>query len=226
MFLADRDVLPGPLSVFGAISAEAADGALFFHIGATLARVAAAFVLAMSIGSALGIVMGRFRGINRWLDIWLVVFLNLPALVTIVLCYLWIGLTEAAAVTAVALNKIPMVTSLMREGARALDKSLDDLGKVFRVPAPTFYRHIVLPQLFPYFAGAARTGTALIWKIVLVVEFLGRSNGVGFQIHLYFQLFDVEMVLAYALSFIIIMLVIEALVLQPIERRATRWRQT
>ena len=65
---------------------------------------------------------------------------------------------------------------------------------------------------------------ALIWKIVLVVEFLGRSNGVGFQIHLYFQLFDVGMVLAYALSFILVMLAIEKAVLQPWERRVSRWR--
>jgi NitT/TauT family transport system permease protein len=42
-----------------------------------------------------------------------------------------------------------------------------------------------------HFAASARAGLALIWKIVLVVEFLGRSNGIGFQIYLYFQLFEV-----------------------------------
>jgi NitT/TauT family transport system permease protein len=65
---------------------------------------------------------------------------------------------------------------------------------------------------------------AVIWKIVLVVEFLGRSSGIGFQIHLYFQLFDVAMVLVYALSFIAVMLLVEWILLQPWERRATRWR--
>jgi NitT/TauT family transport system permease protein len=85
-------------------------------------------------------------------------------------------------------------------------------------------RHVVLPQLAPFIAGAARSGVALIWKIVLVVEFLGRSSGVGFQIHLYFQLFDVGMVLVYALSFIAVMLAVEWLILQPWERRVRRWR--
>ena len=69
----------------------------------------------------------------------------------------------------------------------------------------------MLPQLAPIIAAAARGGIALIWKIVLVVEFLGRSNGIGFKIHLYFQLFDVAMVLVYALSFVAVMLLIEAL---------------
>ena len=224
LVLRDPSTLPGPAQVLGLIASEIAAGEMFRHVGATLIRVVAAFVLAMAIGTALGLLMGRSRLLNRWLDGWLVVFLNIPALVTIVLAYLWIGLNEVAAITAVALNKIPMVTVMVREGARALSPELDDMAAIFRMPPGARLRHIVFPQLAPHFAAAARTGIALIWKIVLVVEFLGRSNGVGFQIHLYFQLFDVGMVLAYATAFVIVMLAIETLILQPVERRANRWR--
>jgi NitT/TauT family transport system permease protein len=150
--------------------------------------------------------------------------LNLPALVTIVLCYLWIGLNEVAAVTAVAINKIPMIAVMMREGARALDPELDDMAKVFRMNRLSAWQNVIVPQLAPYFAASARSGVALIWKIVLVVEFLGRSNGIGFQIHLYFQLFEVGYILAYALSFVAVMLAVEYLLVQPWERSATRWR--
>lgn len=85
-------VLPGPMDVAPRIWAELVSGELLRHIGATLLRVVAAFTVAMAIGVALGLVMGRSFAINRWLGAWLVVFLNLPALVVIVLCYLWIGL--------------------------------------------------------------------------------------------------------------------------------------
>ena len=146
------------------------------------------------------------------------------ALVLIVLCYLWIGLNETAAIIAVTLNKIPNVTTIIREGGRALDPNLKAMGQVFAMRRGTYLRHVVLPQLSPFIAAAARSGIAVIWKIVLVVEFLGRSNGVGFQIHLYFQLFDVAMVLVYSLSFIAVMLLVEWLVLQPWERRVRRWR--
>ena len=64
-----------------------------------------------------------------------------------------------------------------------------------------------------------------IWKIVLVVEFLGRSNGVGFKIHLLFSSFDVAGVLAWALAFVGVMLAIDLFVLRPWERRANRWRR-
>jgi NitT/TauT family transport system permease protein len=184
-----------------------------------------AFVLAMSLGTAIGVAMGRSERLNRWLDPWLVIFLNLPALVLIVLCYLWIGLTEAAAIVAVTLNKIPNVAIVLREGGRALDPNLDAMAQVYRLSWWTRMRHVILPQLAPFLAAAARGGVAVIWKIVLVVEFLGRSSGVGFQIHLYFQLFDVAMVLVYALSFICVMLVAEWCLLQPWERRVGRWRR-
>ncbi|MFY0632745.1 MAG: ABC transporter permease [Vannielia sp.] len=221
---ADPTVLPQPWALIAPFGKALASGELLYHLGHTLLRVAWAFVLAMSVGCVLGVVMGRSERVNQWLDPWLVVFLNLPALVLIVLCYLWIGLTEAAAIAAVTLNKIPNVTTVIREGARALSPDLDAMAAVYRMPFIDRLRHVVLPQLAPYMAAAARSGIAVIWKIVLVVEFLGRSSGVGFKIHLYFQLFDVAMVLVYAFSFIAVMLAVEWLALQPWERRVRRWR--
>lgn len=221
---ADPMILPQPWALVQPFAKAVGSGALPFHLGMTLWRVAWAFVLAMAVGTALGLVMGRYPAIDRWLDPWLVVFLNLPALVLIVLCYLWIGLNETAAITAVVLNKIPNVTTILREGARALDPGLAAMAQVYRMPPLARLRHVVLPQLAPFLTGAARSGLAVIWKIVLVVEFLGRSNGIGFQIHMFFQLFNVTMVLVYALSFILVMLAVEWLFLQPAEIRVRRWR--
>lgn len=220
----DPTVLPSPLDLVRPFVEEMSSGELLYHLGVTVLRVAAAFGLAMSIGLVLGLLMGTRPALDRWLDPWLVVFLNLPALVLIVLCYLWIGLNETAAILAVTLNKIPNVTTIIREGARALDPELKAMAQVYRMRRADYLRHVVLPQLAPFITGASRSGMAVIWKIVLVVEFLGRSNGVGFQIHLYFQLFDVAMVLVYSLSFIGFMLAVEWLLLQPAERKVRAWR--
>jgi NitT/TauT family transport system permease protein len=72
---------------------------------------------------------------------------------------------------------------------------------------------------------ATRSGLALIWKIVLVVELLGRSDGVGFQLHLAFQLFDVATILAYSFAFILVVQLIEWFILQPLDRNASRWQK-
>ncbi|CDX56675.1 Binding-protein-dependent transport systems inner membrane component [Mesorhizobium plurifarium] len=216
---------PGPGEVWQVLLREAASGDLFYHLGATLGRVAAAYVVAMIIGSVIGILLGSYRRADRFFNPWVILFLNIPALVIIVLAYIWFGLTEAAAIGAVAVNKIPNVVVTMREGARALDPRYAEMAAVYRFAPLDRLRHILLPQLQPYLAAASRSGIALIWKIVLVVELLGRSNGVGFQIHLYFQLFDVAAILAYTLAFVAVMLVIELLLVQPLERHATRWRR-
>jgi hypothetical protein len=93
---------------------------------------AISFVVAMCIGTAIGLALGRSPRADRFFDTWLIFFLNLPALVIIVLCYIWFGLTEVAAITAVAVNKIPNVAVNMREGARSLSKDLDEMAHIYR----------------------------------------------------------------------------------------------
>ncbi|MGA9367498.1 MAG: hypothetical protein WBV35_08575, partial [Steroidobacteraceae bacterium] len=109
-------LLPSASAVFMAMIQESVHGPLLFNLGVTLARVVAAFTVAMVIGTAIGIVMGRSRTIDALFDSWLVLLLNLPALVIIVLAYVWFGLTEAAAIGAVAVNKIPNTAVTVREG--------------------------------------------------------------------------------------------------------------
>ncbi|MEF2072585.1 ABC transporter permease [Consotaella aegiceratis] len=215
---------PDPVSVFGFVVREAASGELPYHLGVTLLRVAAAFLIAMTAGTLIGLAMGRSERANTVLEPWLILLLNAPALIIIVLAYIWIGLSETAAILAVALNKIPNVTVTLREGARAMEPAYMEMAQVYRFSRKSIYRDIMLPQLLPYLAAAARSGLSLIWKIVLVVELLGRSNGVGFQIHLYFQMFDVRAILGYTMAFVAVMLAIEFLAVQPTEARAYRWR--
>jgi NitT/TauT family transport system permease protein len=221
---AGQQMLPSPITVLSTVAEEAHSGALWLHLGATLARVFLAFALAMTLGTVIGIVMGRVPTADRFGDPWLLILLNLPALVVIVLAYIWAGLTEVAAIAAVAVNKLPNAVVTVREGARALDPGLDEMARVFQMSRWKSIRHVMLPQLAPYLAAASRSGLSLVWKIVLVVELLGRPNGVGFEIGVAFQLFDVTRILAYALSFTAVVLAIETFLVQPIERRASRWR--
>ena len=218
-------MLPSPLMVAGSIVTETSNGELPYEMGCTLARVIVSFSIALVLGSLAGYAMGRWRAVDRYGDPWLVVLLNLPALVTILFAYIWIGLNETAAIFAVALNKLPNVVVMMREGTRALDPGLDEMARAFRLTGFSRARHVVMPQLAPYFAAASRSGLSIAWKIVLVAELIGRPNGVGFVLGTAFSLFDLTRILSYALTFVALMLTIENLLVQPLERRAQRWRR-
>ena len=219
-------VLPSPQLVVGIFWTELYSGEMLFHLGITLWRVVLAFFIAMVIGTALGIIMGARRNVNLILDGWHILLLNTPALVTIILCYVWFGLNEIAAITAVALNKIPNVVGTVREGTRAIDHKLLQVAEVFKLGFRKKFFNFFFPQLYPYIMASARGGIALIWKIVLVVELLGRSNGVGFKLNEFFNLFDIASIFAYTLSFVAVMMFVEFCIAEPIERRITRWRQT
>ena len=204
---------------------ELTDDSLLADLGITLFRVLAAFVLAMAAGTAIGILMGLRRTADHLLDGWLIVLLNVPALVTIILCLVWMGINEAAMIVAVALNKFPNVVVTVREGARAIDRDLLQVAQVFRVGrARTFFRFF-LPQLYPYLMAAGRSGIALIWKIVLVVELLAGDSGIGHEMQLFFQYFDIAGVLAYMFAFVVVMLAVEMALVEPLERRLSRWRK-
>ena len=188
-WMLESPLLPTPLNVLDTLLRESASGELWHHLSATLARVIVAFVLAMLLGTAIGIIMGRSRTTNALFDPMLVLLLNLPALVTIILMYVWFGLEEMAT--------------------------------VYEFTRWQRFREVWVPQLFPYLMAATRGGLALIWKIVLVVELLGRSDGIGFQLHMAFQVFDVAAILAYSLAFIAVVQLIELAILQPLQPLAS-----
>lgn len=218
------DVLPSPQIVLNIFLDEIINGEMLYHLGITLWRVILAFTIAMLVGTGLGIAMGSKKNVNIMLDGWHILLLNTPALVIIILCYVWFGLNEIAAITAVALNKIPNVLVTIREGTRAIDRKILQVADVFKVSYKKKFISFFLPQLYPFIMAAARGGISLIWKIVLVVELLGRSDGIGFKLNEFFNLFDIASIFAYTLSFVAVMIFVEYAIISPIERRLNKWR--
>jgi NitT/TauT family transport system permease protein len=223
-FIIKSDVLPSPKTVLTIFFDEMINGEMLYHLSITLWRVILAFTIAMLVGTGLGIAMGSRKNVNIMLDGWHILLLNTPALVIIILCYVWFGLNEIAAITAVALNKIPNVLVTIREGTRAIDRKILQVADVFKVNYKKKFISFFLPQLYPFIMAAARGGISLIWKIVLVVELLGRSDGIGFKLNEFFNLFDIASIFAYTLSFVAVMVFVEYAIIGPIERRLNKWR--
>lgn len=223
-YFADAPLLPSPAAVLASFGGHLVSGELLYHLSFTLYRVAVAFVLAMVIGVIFGLLMGRFKKVDAALDSLLILGLNIPALVVIMLCYIWFGLTDFSAILAVIINKVPMVIVNTREGVKAIDEKLIEVARIYKVSNYDLLFRFYIPQLYPYLIASARNGLSLIWKIVLVVELLGRSEGIGFQLSMFFQFFDITSILAYSFAFILIIVLIEYFVFRPIDTKLSRWR--
>jgi len=217
-------LFPSPIAVAAQIWDFATTGRLFEDLGKTLFRAGIAFLASMVLGTLIGIAFGRISLIDKLFSGWLLVGLNLPAIVVAIVLYIWLGLNEIALILAVIINKVPLVVTTVREGVRNFSRDYDELATVFRMPPLRRLRLIFLPQLAPFVLAAARSGLSLIWKIVLVFEVLGSDGGIGYRISIMFQFFNIAGILAYATSFILVVLAFEYGVLRPVEQRILRWR--
>ncbi len=222
--VAQPDLLPAPQQVASRFWSEWQSGVLPTNLAITLLRVAISFGMAVVAGLTLGAIMGRFHRVDQWLDAPLTLSLNMPALVVIILSFLWVGLNESAIIVAVVLNKTPTMAVIFREGVRTIDKGLLEVATVHQLTSWRRFWLVWLPQLYPYFLAATRSGLALVWKIVLVVELLGASSGMGFKLGEFFQFFEIDAILAYAFSFVVIIVVLETVLIRPWEARVMRWR--
>jgi NitT/TauT family transport system permease protein len=216
--------MPAPHNVVRVLWTEMTAGPIWADVAITLTRIAIAFCIAMSAALVLGFVMGLSRSAERYFDVWVVGGLTLPSLVLILTVYMIVGLNEKAAVIAAALPVIPILTINIWEGIKGVDQKLIDMSRAFHASSPRIIRSVIAPQIAPTLLASARFGLGLIWKMVLFVELLGRSDGIGYKIEFYYQMFNMSEVLAHALLFLLIMLFIEIVLLGKLERHLFRWR--
>jgi len=218
------NLIPGPLDTLNFVAREYQRGVLIGHLWVTTQRVLSAFAVGMLVGVAAGAAMGASKRVDDLLQGWLVVFLTIPRILLFVVAYLTLGLNDRALVVALVITIVPSIVVAVREGARAVDGSLVEMAKAFRRSRSATWLHVVLPQLTPYIVGTARGALALAWKMVVLGELLGRTSGVGYQISFYFQFFNMTGILAYGVTMMAFLALIDLGVMGVVQRIAFRWR--
>jgi NitT/TauT family transport system permease protein len=224
-FIVTSDVFPTPTRTLQAFGASLLDGYVWPDLFVTFGRMLGAFALAMFIGTVFGSAVGTIDWFRRIFEIWVTVAASIPSLLYIVVVYLWLGLNDSAAIIGAALIVAPSITFNVVQGMKSLDPALSEMARAFGVSRWTIFRRVLFPQTAPFLFAAARLGLALTWKIIIFVELLGRSSGVGYRIQYWYQLFNMSRVLASAFLFVVVMLIVELVVLRNLERYLFRWRR-
>ncbi|MEA2978298.1 MAG: NitT/TauT family transport system permease protein [Alphaproteobacteria bacterium] len=218
------NVMPPPHRVVTVLWDEMVAGAIWIDVAISMSRIVLAFSVAMSIALVLGFAMGLSKTAERFFDVWIIGGLTVPSLVIILTIYMVVGLNDTAAVLAAALPVVAILTINIWEGIKNIDQKLIDMSKAYHAGPMLIIRSVVAPQIAPVIMASSRFGLGLIWKMVLFVELLGRSDGIGYKIEFNYQMFNMSAVLAHALLFLFIMLFIEIALLGRLERHLFRWR--
>lgn len=221
--LINSELFPSIIDIFYSIYEHYKNRDLIENMAITLPRVFWVFSITMIVGILIGILMGISTRIDNIFNLFLTIALNIPALVTIIICYIWFGLTDFSLILAVFINKVPIVITNIKEAVSSLDKKYLQLIKVYNLSLKDKILKVYIPYLYPSFVSSSRIAISLIWKLVLVVELLGRSDGVGFQISMFFQYFDITSIFAYTFCFIFVIMLFERVFLTTLENRYKRW---
>ena len=217
-------LVPKPSDTFAEVANIVSTGNFFSEMGSTLRRVLVGFGIAMIFSIPLGILMGTLRSLESFFEPPVILGLTMPGLIWAVLMIMFFGLNETSAYAAVAITIMPMLAISIWQGTKSIDKELIDMSRIFHASPWSKVVDVILPQLISHILAAIRYGLGLAWKVVVVVEMFGLSNGVGYQVVRGFNVFSMKAVLAWAISFLVVMIVIEFGIIGCLESRVTRWR--
>jgi len=223
-FFFPASLVPRPYETLLEVGSIVSSGSFFSEMGATLRRVGVGFGIAMLISIPLGILMGTVKSLENFFEPPVILGLTMPGLVWAVMAIMFFGLNETSAYAAVAVTILPMLAISLWQGTKSIEKDLIDMSTAFHASAWSKVVDVILPQLISHILAAVRYGLGLAWKVVVVVEMFGFSNGVGYQVVRGFNVFSMKQVMAWAITFLAVMIVIEFGMIGWLESRVTRWR--
>jgi NitT/TauT family transport system permease protein len=223
MFLT-AELLPTPVDTLESMVNILENGDFLFHMFHTVRRVAIPFAAAWMVSVAIGVWMGLSQRVERFFDIGIVIGLTIPGLAWAIISIMFFGLSPLSAYFAVFIIVLPIITINFWEGVKDIDMELTEMAQVFNFSRSRTIRRVLLPQLYPYMFSAGRFGLGLAWKVVVLVEFLGMGNGIGFEIGTAYNNFAMADVLAWVGLFTFIMLVVEYGGFKYLEERYLSWR--
>jgi ABC-type nitrate/sulfonate/bicarbonate transport system permease component len=217
-------VLPSPASVVRGLGAIVQSGELWKHAGASLYRIAVGFGGALALAVLMGLasfLWGSARIVVRDL---VTVLNSTSVFVWIVVSLIWFGLSDLAPIFTTFMITLPVVGANVVEGVESVDRRLLEMGQVYRLSGWEKFRAIVIPSTIPHLVAGMKVGFGLALKVSVVAEIFGVTSGIGYVMNYSREILATQMVFAWAIVMIVIMLVTDKLVFESLTRRLDRWR--
>ena len=198
------------------------NGDLLFHTLRTGYAYVAGVVLAIVIGVTCGLAMGWWRKFGDVIDPYVVFFSAMPRIALFPIILLMFGIGDVSRTIIVFLGVVFPVLFNAYIGAKQTPSLLIDVGKVFGYSHNKMFTAIVLPAALPYLIAGIRIGVTLGIILIVVAEFLAASAGLGQQIALTAQSYQIAEMWAWVLytSFFALLIVRAT---DSFEKWAMRW---
>ena len=218
-------VLPGPPRVWNAWRALVVTDTFWRDLGATFGRVVVGFLLAAVAGTACGLILGSSRALASFFEPILAVMNTISSAIWAIFAIIWFGISNATTIFVVFMTAMPLVLTNVWAGTQTVSADHIELARTFRMSRFKVITKIYLPTIMPYFFSGARLAFGFGWRVSLVAETLGATNGIGFRLRQAADLVQTDQVFAWTLTLVAMMIVIEMLILKPLENHLFRWKK-
>jgi ABC-type nitrate/sulfonate/bicarbonate transport system permease component len=171
--------LPSPMAIAESLLSMAADGSLFFNLGATLMRIFAGFALAAVTGICFGLLMGISRIAARVADPWIAALYPLPKISLIPLLIIWLGTGESYKIVISAVTAFFPIVMSTYAGVRQVDRGLVKAARDLGASASQAQLTVVLPGAVPSIFSGLQLGMGVTIILVVAAEMIGGSSRGG-----------------------------------------------
>ena len=158
------------------------DKGLFWHLSASLQRVASGYLLASLVGVALGTLVGQSTWAMRGLDPIFQVLRTVPPLAWLPLSLAAFRNGQPSAIFVIFITAIWPIIINTAVGIRNIPQDYHNVARVLRLNHFEFFWKIMLPSAAPYIFTGLRIGIGLSWLAIVAAEMLIGGVGIGFFI--------------------------------------------
>jgi len=218
-------VLPSPARVLQALTRLIENGTFFADLGVTLGRVLVGFVLAALTAAPLGILLGSNRRLGEFFEPVLPIMNTVSSAIWAIFAIIWFGISNATTIFVVYMTAMPLILTNVWQGTQTVNAEFIELARTFRMSRAKVMRKIYLPTILPYFFSGARLAFGFGWRVSLVAETLGSSNGVGYRLRQAADLVQTDQVFAWTVTLVAMMALLEMGILKPMENYLFRWKK-
>ena len=175
-------IFPTPWQVVTGTVELVRDGTLWMHIGASLMRVGAGFLLAVLIGVPLGLWMGWMRGAYDTLNPIFQILRPISPIAWIPIAILWFGVGNASPIYLIFISSVfPMIVQTTA-GVHTIEKRYLRAAENFDVSRFTLFTQVVIPAVLPQIIVGMRIGLGVAWLVVVAAEMIALRSGLGYLI--------------------------------------------
>jgi nitrate/nitrite transport system permease protein len=158
------------------------DKGLFWHMSASLQRVAYGYTLAALAGVALGTLVGQSTWAMRGLDPIFQVLRTVPPLAWLPLALAAFRNGQPSAIFVIFITAIWPIIINTAVGIRNIPQDYRNVARVLRLNHLEFFFKIMVPAAAPYIFTGLRIGIGLSWLAIVAAEMLIGGVGIGFFI--------------------------------------------